>query len=135
MTQDPLNAVRAAEKVGERDEPHVGYGQQVRGSRKGLGGDPPNGPTRIRRLGYGPASMKPDLDAISPGDNATRDVKPTCPLCHTSSVTMTTAALLEGAYWRCTRCGQMWDALRLRTAATYSRHAEQRRNPNATVAQ
>lgn len=50
------------------------------------------------------------------------DITPTCPLCHTSHPTMTTAALMEGASWRCTRCGQMWDAMRLQTVADYSRH-------------
>lgn len=51
------------------------------------------------------------------------DITPTCPLCHTTDATMTTTALFDGAYWRCTRCGQMWDAGRLQTAADYSRYA------------
>ena len=57
-----------------------------------------------------------------PGSPA--DIAPTCPLCHTSHATMTRAALLEGAYWRCARCGQMWDAMRLQTVADYSRYSE-----------
>lgn len=51
---------------------------------------------------------------------AATNVIPTCPLCHTSDPAMTTAALRSGAYWRCARCGQMWDALRLQTAAAYA---------------
>lgn len=58
--------------------------------------------------------------------NVTSDVTPTCPLCHTVDEAITTAALLEGGYWRCTRCGQMWDALRLQTAASYTRGAAAR---------
>ena len=51
------------------------------------------------------------------------DVMPTCPLCKTADTTITTRALVEGAYWRCARCGQVWDALRLQTAADYQRSA------------
>ena len=58
-----------------------------------------------------------------PRDGSTGDVIPTCPLCHTSTALMSTSALLDGAYWRCERCGQVWDAVRLQTAANYSRHA------------
>ena len=54
------------------------------------------------------------------------DVVPTCPLCHTAEATMTTPLLLEGGHWRCTRCGQMWDAERLQTAADYARYAAAR---------
>ena len=60
---------------------------------------------------------------IDTGYVSSADVIPTCPLCHTSSAEMTTAALLGGAYWRCTRCGQTWDAVRLQTAAMYARYA------------
>jgi transposase-like protein len=53
------------------------------------------------------------------------DIIPTCPLCHTSTGAVTVHALREGASWRCTRCGQMWDAMRLQSAADYTRHAQQ----------
>ena len=43
----------------------------------------------------------------------------TCPLCHTLDPTTTPEALLEGATWSCTRCGQKWDAARLEAAAAY----------------
>jgi transposase-like protein len=46
---------------------------------------------------------------------------PTCPLCHTVDTTITNAALAAGGTWRCTRCGQMWSADRLATAAAYAR--------------
>ena len=49
------------------------------------------------------------------------DETPTCPLCHTPAATMTNAALVEGAYWRCHRCGQSWDAISLQTVADYAR--------------
>jgi formate dehydrogenase maturation protein FdhE len=58
------------------------------------------------------------------GGELSNDVIPTCPLCHTSTAAMTVHALREGAYWRCTRCGQMWDAIRLQTAASYTRYAQ-----------
>ena len=91
----------------------TGYGHQVRGSRKGLGGDPPNDPSR-RGLGLTSA-----VGIQTPFD----DVTPRCPLCHTATTAVTAHTLHEGAYWRCERCGQMWDAIRLQTAANYTRHA------------
>jgi hypothetical protein len=35
---------------------------------------------------------------------------------------MTDQALATGAAWRCTRCGQHWDATRLETVAAYARY-------------
>lgn len=78
-----------------------------------LPGDPPNHFSRVRL-----AVAVPTVDA-----GPRNDVIPTCPLCHTSTAAVTDNALREGAYWRCARCGQMWDAIRLQTAANYSRHA------------
>jgi hypothetical protein len=43
-----------------------------------------------------------------------------CPLCHSEDPTLTNAAVIGGAGWRCARCGQSWDALRLATAAAYA---------------
>jgi hypothetical protein len=97
-----------------RDDSPTGYGRQVRGSRKGLGGDPPNGVSR-RRV---------ELPRPRVQGTLANDVIPKCALCHTSTAAVTVQTLYEGAYWRCTRCGQMWDALRLQTAADYARHAE-----------
>lgn len=105
MTKDPKTERTL------RDSP-IGYGHQVRGSRKGLGGDPPNDFSRRR-----PETTVPIMEAP-----AANDVIPTCPLCHTSTTAVTAQALSEGAYWRCTRCGQMWDALRLQTVADNTRH-------------
>jgi len=45
---------------------------------------------------------------------------PTCPLCHTVDHTITGEVLVAGGAWRCGRCGQMWDAERLATAAAYA---------------
>jgi transposase-like protein len=54
------------------------------------------------------------------------DPSPTCPLCHMTDETVTTASLLSGAFWSCTRCGQNWSATRLATAADYARFAATR---------
>jgi transposase-like protein len=45
---------------------------------------------------------------------------PTCPLCHTEDTTITGQAVAEGGAWRCARCGQLWSADRLATAAAYA---------------
>ena len=95
--------------------PLTGYGYQVRGSRKGLGGDPPNGRSR----GVAGLTVR-TVEMQAPGGA----ILPTCPLCHTSTVAVTVRALCDGACWRCARCGQMWDAIRLQTAADYTRHAQ-----------
>jgi transposase-like protein len=50
-------------------------------------------------------------------------LSPTCPLCHTLEVTLTNAGVAEGAAWRCSRCGQNWNAKRLATASAYARSA------------
>lgn len=44
----------------------------------------------------------------------------TCPLCHTTDVSLTDAALAAGGRWRCLRCGQPWDAAGLTRVAAYS---------------
>ena len=44
----------------------------------------------------------------------------TCPLCHTVDLTVTQAGLDTGEYWRCQRCGQAWDGLRLSAARAYA---------------
>lgn len=44
----------------------------------------------------------------------------TCPSCQTTDATMTNEALKTGADWRCGRCGQRWNAIRLATAAAYA---------------
>ena len=44
----------------------------------------------------------------------------TCPLCHTTSQSMTTDALAAGADWQCVRCGQRWSAGRMATVAAYT---------------
>ena len=113
MTQDP----KSPGQPRASDLSTAGYGHQVHGSRKGLGGDQPNGPRRTVALaGSADWTMRPQ--ALS------EDVIPTCPLCHTASSGVTPHALSEGAYWRCTRCGQMWDAVRLQTAANYARQVQ-----------
>jgi transcription elongation factor Elf1 len=43
-----------------------------------------------------------------------------CPLCHTTHQSLTRDAVETGGDWRCTRCGQRWDARRLATVAAYA---------------
>jgi hypothetical protein len=42
-----------------------------------------------------------------------------CPLCHTPA-SLSESALEAGGDWRCVRCGQRWDAARLRAVAAYA---------------
>ena len=44
----------------------------------------------------------------------------TCPLCHTVHPSLTTAALEAGGDWHCSRCGQLWNAVRLANDAAYA---------------
>jgi uncharacterized Zn finger protein len=44
----------------------------------------------------------------------------TCPSCHTEDPIMTNVAVGANADWRCRRCGQRWDAVRLATVAAYA---------------
>ena len=69
-----------------------------------------------------------DPDAATP----LLDVEPvvqrdaTCPLCHTTDVSLSDGALAAGGVWRCTRCGQRWDARRLAAVAAYAAWTRQR---------
>ncbi len=53
----------------------------------------------------------------------------TCPSCHTMDRSMTNLAISAGADWQCPRCGSVWDAVRLATAATYAAWASARAAP------
>jgi transcription elongation factor Elf1 len=44
---------------------------------------------------------------------------PTCPMCH-AATSLTPDAIDAGGDWRCGRCGQHWDAVRLATVAAYA---------------
>ena len=44
----------------------------------------------------------------------------TCPLCHTRHASLAQQALEAGDGWRCSRCGQRWDARRLATVAAHA---------------
>jgi ribosomal protein L37AE/L43A len=50
-----------------------------------------------------------------------------CPMCHTSAA-LTRNALDAGGWWRCLRCGQHWDAQRLKTVAAYATWVIERDN-------
>lgn len=64
--------------------------------------------------------------ASRPSMSALADVRPepmgfaTCPSCHTADPVMTNLAVSGGADWRCGRCGQRWDAIRLAAVAAYA---------------
>jgi hypothetical protein len=45
-----------------------------------------------------------------------------CILCHTIDPAVTSDRLAAGGYWRCARCGQMWDFARLDAAAAHGRY-------------
>jgi ribosomal protein L37AE/L43A len=38
-----------------------------------------------------------------------------CPFCRASEITTTSRSSTPSTYWRCTKCGQIWNAGRLRT--------------------
>jgi ribosomal protein L37AE/L43A len=42
-----------------------------------------------------------------------------CPMCHTPAA-LTRSAVVAGGEWRCARCGQHWDAVRLAAVAAYA---------------
>ena len=56
-------------------------------------------------------------DTTSVADAADRAV---CPGCHTRDGSMTMAAVASGEGWRCSRCTQQWDGVRLATVANYA---------------
>lgn len=62
----------------------------------------------------------------SPTATALLDVDPsveghaTCPLCHTTNMALSNAAVAAGEGWRCARCCQQWTARRLATVAAYA---------------
>jgi hypothetical protein len=66
------------------------------------------------------APSSPRLTTALP--EAPPDTSPlaTCPLCHTRHASLTAEAVQAGADWRCLRCGQRWDAVRLAAVAAYA---------------
>lgn len=56
-----------------------------------------------------PATLVPEL--VGPA---------TCLSCHTEHATVSSGAVATGADWRCSRCGQRWDARRLATVNAYT---------------
>jgi predicted Zn finger-like uncharacterized protein len=65
------------------------------------------------------SSSRTHATAVSLGD-AQDILRPaTCPMCHTAA-TVSQSALEAGGDWRCVRCGQHWDAARLRAVAAYA---------------
>jgi transposase-like protein len=52
-----------------------------------------------------------------------------CPFCSSVEVTTTSKAVTSSTYWRCTACGQIWNAERLGDArpAPFGRFSERHR--------
>jgi transposase-like protein len=51
------------------------------------------------------------------GDTTDGTVAPTnCPACRSSAVTTTSKVVNTASYWRCTACGEVWNAERLGAA-------------------
>jgi hypothetical protein len=58
----------------------------------------------------------------------------TCPMCHTAHPSLTDAAVDAGDGWRCSRCGQQWDAERLLTVSAYEAWVRESESTPAPVA-
>ena len=70
------------------------------------------------------SSSQPRLTAVlEDGQDGWRPVA--CPMCHTPA-SLTRSALEAGDHWRCARCGQHWDAVRLAAVAGYAAWALER---------
>ena len=54
-----------------------------------------------------------------------------CPLCHTDGPNLDASQLHAGTSWKCQRCGQSWDAARLRAVAAYAADCANRMTPGA----
>jgi predicted Zn finger-like uncharacterized protein len=67
----------------------------------------------------GSSSSRPHTTAVLLEDDQDILRFATCPLCHTAA-TLSQIALEAGGDWRCTRCGQRWDATRLAAVAAYA---------------
>jgi hypothetical protein len=67
----------------------------------------------VHRLSRPPATVA----LLDDEPDAVRSV--TCPMCH-AGASLTQHALDAGGAWRCVRCGQHWDADRLKAVAAYA---------------
>ncbi|HJR59950.1 MAG TPA: MJ0042-type zinc finger domain-containing protein [Vicinamibacterales bacterium] len=55
------------------------------------------------------------------GDTADGTRAPSqCPACRSSDVTTTSKVVTADSYWRCKRCGEVWNAARLSAASRFS---------------
>jgi hypothetical protein len=64
-------------------------------------------------LTFRPSTSEPVADTAELAGLAT------CPGCYTADPSLTMVAVDAGAAWRCVRCTQQWDAVRLATVAAY----------------
>ena len=58
----------------------------------------------------------------------------TCPMCHVDG-SLTHSTLDAGGAWRCVRCGQHWDAVRLTAVAAYVGWASDRERARRSPAE
>ena len=58
-----------------------------------------------------PSVYRDDIGNPS-GSNVVGKIPSACPVCESSSVTTTARTPDENTYWRCGRCGEVWNASR-----------------------
>jgi hypothetical protein len=75
---------------------------------------------RFTELRYVMVSNLPRPESIVAPPQPAIQRSATCPLCHTIEGSLSDEALAAGGGWRCTLCGQRWDAPRLATVAAYA---------------
>jgi len=52
-------------------------------------------------------------DGSTPGEEIAAPAK--CPFCESTDVATTSRLVTEATYWRCQKCGEIWNAGRLQT--------------------
>jgi transposase-like protein len=46
---------------------------------------------------------------------------PACPVCRSDKVSTTAKAISDATYWRCHKCGEIWNQSRLRAVTRWHR--------------
>jgi predicted Zn finger-like uncharacterized protein len=64
--------------------------------------------------------MKDDTSSAS-RSSATDTTPPACPNCRSTATVTTSASPDAGSYWRCTKCGEVWNVARSQ-ANRYGQH-------------
>lgn len=80
---------------------------------------------------------EPTRPLVAPSTPAGEPSNPqiaTCPMCHTAHPSLTSAVVDAGEDWRCSRCGQRWDAERLLVVAGYAAWVREHEGASAAAA-